>query len=64
MNTNPMQMLQMLQQNPLQFLQSRGFNVPQNMSDPNAIIQHLMNTGQITQQQYQNARMMAQQFRR
>jgi hypothetical protein len=62
---NFMQMLQMLQQNPLQILQSRGLNVPpQNLSDPNAIIQHLMNTGQISQQQYQNARMMAERFKR
>lgn len=61
---NFMQMLQMLQQNPLQILQSRGFDVPQNLNDPNAIIQHLMNTGQISQQQYQNARMTAERFRR
>lgn len=61
---NMLQMLQMLQQNPLQILQSRGFNVPQNLNDPNAIIQHLMNTGQISQQQYQNARMMAEKFKR
>ena len=61
---NMLQMLQMLQQNPLQILQSRGFNVPQNLNDPNAIIQHLMNTGQISQQQYQSARMMAERFKR
>ena len=57
------QMLQILQQNPVQFLQSRGLNVPQDLNNPNAIIQYLMNTGQVSQQQYQNARMMAERFR-
>lgn len=58
-----MQMLQILQQNPFQFLRSRGLNVPQDLNNPNAIIQYLMNTGQVSQQQYQNARMMAERFR-
>ena len=49
MPINPMQMLQMLQQNPAQMLRQRGLNVPANLNDPNAIIQHLMNSGQITQ---------------
>ena len=41
-----------LRQNPMQVLSTR-FNIPQNMNmnDPNSIIQHLLNTGQITQQQ-------------
>lgn len=63
MNNMMMQMLQILQQNPVQFLRSRGLNVPQDLSNPNAIIQYLMNTGQVSQQQYQNARMMAERFR-
>lgn len=60
---NPMAMLQQLRSNPLGFLRQRGFNVPDNVSDPNAIIQHLMNSGQINQNQYNQARQMAQQFR-
>lgn len=60
---NMMQMLQILQQNPVQFLRSRGLNVPQDLNNPNAIIQYLMNTGQVSQQQYQQARMMAERFR-
>lgn len=49
---NPMQMLQALKSNPIQFLMQRKLNVPANMaSDPNAIINHLLHTGQITQQQ-------------
>ena len=43
---------QQLRQNPSQIL-NRRFNVPLNvdMSDPNAILQHLMNTGQVNQTQ-------------
>lgn len=55
--------LQNLKQNPMQFLMQRKFNIPQNISnDPNAIIQHLMNTGQVSQQQYNRASSMARQF--
>lgn len=61
---NPMQMLQQLQQNPIQMLRQAGFNLPENLSDPNAIIQHLMNSGQVSQQRYEQARQMAMQFRR
>lgn len=60
---NPLQLMQMVQslrQNPVQFLQSNGFNVPQNINDPNSIIQYLMNTGQVTQNQYQNVRQFTQ----
>lgn len=61
---NPMQMLQQLRQNPIQFLRQAGYNVPSNLNDPNAIIQHLMNSGQVSQQRYERARQMAAQFRR
>ncbi len=61
---NPMQMLQQLRQNPSAFLRQAGLNVPANLNDPNAIIQHLMNSGQISQQRYEQARRMAEQFRR
>ena len=61
---NPLQMLQQLQANPIQFLQRAGFNVPNNLNDPNQIIQHLMNSGQISQERYNQARQMAAQFKR
>ncbi len=64
MGMNPMQMIQQLKANPIQFLQRAGFNVPSNLNSPNDIIQHLMNSKQITQQQYEQARQMAAQFRR
>lgn len=40
----------------MQLLNQR-FNIPQNvnMQDPNSIIQHLLNTGQVTQQQVNSA---------
>lgn len=59
---NPMMMMNQLRANPLTFLRQSGFNVPDNLSNPNDIIQHLMNTGQINQAQYNQARQMAQQY--
>lgn len=57
--------LQNLKQNPMQFLMQKKFNVPQDIAnDPNAIIQHLMNSGQVTQRQYDRAMQMAQHFKR
>lgn len=65
MNNNMLGMLQQLQTNPMEML-SKRFNIPQdvNVNDPNAIIQHLMNTGQISQQAYNNARNMAMTFKK
>lgn len=65
MNNNMFSMLQQLQSNPMAML-SRKFNIPQNMdmSDPNTIIQHLMSTGQVSQQAYNNARNMAMNFKK
>ena len=61
-NMNPMQMLSQLRSNPLGVLRRAGFNVPENINSPQAIIQHLMNSGQISQAQVNNAQMMAQNF--
>ena len=62
---NPMQIMSMLPQLrsiPVGFLKQYGLNIPENVTSPNDIIQHLMNTNQITQSQYNQARQMAQQF--
>ena len=61
---NPLQMLQRLQQNPMQTLKEMGLDIPANMTSPNDIIQHLMNSGQVSQQAYEQARQMVAQFRR
>lgn len=65
MNNNILGMLQQLQSNTFQML-SQKFNIPQdlNVKDPNVIIQHLMNTGQVSQQAYNNARNMAMNFKK
>ena len=49
--------------NPMQFLNQR-FNIPQNvnLSDPNAILQHLMSTGQVTQNQINQVMQMKNQL--
>lgn len=62
-NMNFMQMLQQLRQNPMQMLAQR-FNVPQNMNlnNPNEILQYLLNSGQISQNQVNQANAMRQMF--
>lgn len=47
-------MANQFKQNPMAML-SKRFNIPDNMNDPNQIIQHLLNTGQVSQQQVNNA---------
>lgn len=62
---NMMQMLQQLKANPLQMILQRRLNVPQNIAnDPQAILNHLLQTGQVSQQQVNNAYQMAQNFKR
>ena len=58
---NMMQMLSQLKQNPLALLQKAGFNIP-NINNPQQIIQHLTQTGQINQNQLNQAQQMAQMF--
>ena len=65
MMNNPMQMMQMLnqiKQNPMQMLSQR-FNLPANMpSNPQDIVQHLLNTNQVSQEQVNRAMQMRRQF--
>lgn len=49
---NFMSQLQMLKNNPAQFLLQRKFNIPEGMNNPQEIVQHLLNTGQMTQNQF------------
>lgn len=65
---NPMNIMGMLQQlkaNPMQMLLQKRMNVPQGipMNDPQAILNHLLQTGQVSQQQVNQAYQMAQRFR-
>lgn len=61
---NPIQMMQMvnqIRQNPGQMLSQYG--IPQNiMNDPKAIVQHLMNSGRVSQSQYDQAMQTAKGF--
>lgn len=47
---NFLTMLSQFKQNPIAAL-SKRFNIPQNMNDPNQILQHLLNTNQVSQDQ-------------
>lgn len=49
---------QQLKQNPMAML-SQKYNIPQNMSNPQDIIQHLLNSGQISQDQVNQAKAMS-----
>lgn len=61
--SNMFQQFQQFRQNPMQWLASRGMQVPQEIvNDPNAIIQHMMNSGKLTQEQYNQASQMARQL--
>ena len=55
-------MLNQIKANPVAFLTQKGLNVPQGMNNPNDIIQHLMRTGQLTQERYNAAVNKAQMF--
>jgi len=60
---NLMQMLQQFKANPMQMLMQRGMNVPQGINNPSDILNHLLQTGQINQNQVNAAYQMAQRFR-
>ena len=47
-DNNFMTILNQFKQNPMAILSQR-FNIPQGMNDPNQIIQHLLNTNQVSQ---------------
>lgn len=63
MNNQMLGMLQQLKSNPLQFLMQRRMNIPQGVNDPQAILNHLVQTGQVSQEQVNLAYQMAQRFR-
>ena len=54
---NMLSMIIQFKQNPMAALTQR-FNIPQGMNDPNQILQHLLNTRQVTQGQVNKAMQM------
>ncbi len=60
---NMMGMFRQFMSNPMQFMMSRKLNIPaQYVNDPGGAIQHLMNSGQMSQQQYNQLSQMARQM--
>ena len=65
MGNQMMQMLGQLKANPMQFLMQRRMNVPANIAnDPNALVNHLLQTGQVSQDAVNRAYQQLGQFRR
>ena len=64
MNINNMQAFMQFMQNPAAFFQQRGLQMPpQNaMNSPADLIQYMMNSGGISQAQYNNAAAQAKQL--
>lgn len=54
---NMFELAKQFQSNPMQLL-SQKYNIPQNLNNPNEIIQHLLNTGQVSQAQVNRAMQM------
>ena len=63
-NQNPTQMISQLRVNPAAMLKQRGLNIPDGMNDPQQIINHLLQTGQINNSRLQMAQQMMAQMRR
>lgn len=55
---NPISQLNAIKSNPAEFLKRYGVNLPTNITSPEGIINHLLNSGQITQQQLNRAMQM------
>ena len=63
-NNNLAVMLRQVKSNPIQFLAQKRLNIPQSIAnDPNAILQHLVSSGQVTQSQINAAFQMGKQFK-
>lgn len=59
--SNPINQLAAMRSNPMQFLASRGLNIPQQYAnDPKGAVQYLMNNGQMNQGLLNNLMQRAQ----
>lgn len=63
-NQNPLAMLQQLKTNPAQVLSQAGYNIPAGITNPQQIVNHLLQSGQVNQGKITQAQQMAQMFRR
>lgn len=64
MPNNIFTMLNQLKANPTNFLSRFGINIPDGTTDTNEIIKHIMNTGRVSQAQYNNIMSMRNMFKR
>ena len=64
MNPNTMQAFMRFVQNPAAFFQQKGMQVPPQsaLQSPQGLIQYMMNSGGISQEQYNNAAAQAKQL--
>lgn len=64
MNPNTMQAFMKFVQNPAAFFQQKGMQVPpqSTLQSPQGLIQYMMNSGGISQEQYNNAAAQAKQL--
>lgn len=58
----PMQAVNQLKQNPASFLKQAGYSIPENANNPNQIIQHLLQSGQIQQNRLASTQQMLRQM--
>lgn len=63
MNQMMIKELNKIMKDPVGYVAQCGLNVPQNINTPDGIIQYLMNTGQISQQRYNQVMSMTKQFK-
>ena len=61
---NPVEEMQTLRSNPTAYLKKHGFNIPDGMTDPGQIAQHLLRSGQVGNARYQQAVRMLHGMRR
>lgn len=61
---NPLALLAQLKNNPLSALRQAGYNIPQNINSPQAIVQYLMNSGQVSQEKLNAAQQFASQWQK
>lgn len=59
---NLLSFLGQLKANPASFLQARGIQIPQGMTDPNAILDQMVSSGQYSQAQINAAYQQGQQL--
>ena len=56
---NPWQMINSIRSNPAKAMQGLGYNLPADLRSPQEIVKHLLNSGQISQDQINNAQIIA-----